>query len=266
VAAGLVILVFIAVGGALVAVDRGAKATKDQTFAVSGAPRLLVASDVGGSIQVHPGSDNAVRVQAQLRGANRIDFNISQSGDTVDVAAHRSGWLNWLGGARKADIVVSIPRRSLVELDSANSRIDLQGVEGAATLHTSNADLHLANVIGPIDASSSNGSIQADGVQGTVKLHTSNGSIKLTGITGSVDAQTSNGSITFSGTPAAQSNNRLKTSNGSVNVFLPVASASNWWPRQTPSTGTRPTSSSTVLISWCSGAGSPGPLPRSTPP
>ena len=37
--------------------------------------------------------------------------------------------------------------------------------------------------------------------------------------------------------------------NGSLKVARPVASASSWWPRQIPSTGTRPSSSRTVAIS-----------------
>ncbi len=37
--------------------------------------------------------------------------------------------------------------------------------------------------------------------------------------------------------------------NGSLKVERPVASASSWWPRQTPRSGTRPSSSRTVAVS-----------------
>src|SRR5438874_6792557 len=61
--AGLVILIFFAIGAALNALDNRSQETKKQTFAVTAAPRLLVTADVGGSIQVRPGNDNAVNVQ-----------------------------------------------------------------------------------------------------------------------------------------------------------------------------------------------------------
>jgi len=48
-------------------------------------------------------------------------------------------------------------------------------------------------------------------------------------------------------------------------VLAPTASPSIWWPRQIPSTGTRPTSSRTTAVSASSGSGSPGPLDSSTP-
>src|SRR5437899_2645834 len=53
--------------------------------------------------------------------------------------------------------------------------------------------------------------------------------------------------------------------NGSLKVSCPAASASSWWPRQIPSSGTRPISSRTTATSAASGPGSPGPFERSTP-
>ena len=53
--------------------------------------------------------------------------------------------------------------------------------------------------------------------------------------------------------------------NGSLYVFIPAASASSWWPRQIPSTGTRPSRSRTAATSSTSGSGSPGPFASSTP-
>ena len=53
--------------------------------------------------------------------------------------------------------------------------------------------------------------------------------------------------------------------NGSLKVSWPLASASSWWPRQMPKTGTRPSSVATVSTCAVSGSGSPGPFERTTP-
>ena len=52
--------------------------------------------------------------------------------------------------------------------------------------------------------------------------------------------------------------------NGSLNVSWPVARPSSWWPRQIPSTGTRPSRRSISRTSSPSGCGSPGPFESRT--
>ena len=60
----------------------GPTETRDDSFSVNGTATLIVNSD-NGWIKVSAGIDNEVRVQATLRGIDRIDYEVSQDGNTM---------------------------------------------------------------------------------------------------------------------------------------------------------------------------------------
>lgn len=219
----LTLLVFVAVVAvaALLAAtactcDAGPTETRDDSFTVNGTATLVVNTE-NGKIEVNTGSDDEVRVQATLRGVNRINYDVSQDGNTITVTAEITGrWFSNVG----ADITITAPANSDVELHTSNGMISLNGIEGTGTLRTSNGMIKLENVKGDFDGMTSNGLIEVDTMEGTGFFRTSNGGVDLQGVTGEVDAQTSNGRISFSGNMTAGGSNRLVTSNGNVDVEL----------------------------------------------
>lgn len=196
--------------------DAGPTETRDDSFTVNGTATLVVNTE-NGKIEVNTGSDDEVRVQATLRGVNRIDYEVSQDGNTITVTAEITGW--WFGNVG-ADITITAPANSDVELYTSNGVISLNGIEGTGTLRTSNGMISLENVKGDFDGTTSNGRIEVDTMEGTGYFRTSNGGVDLQGVTGEFDADTSNGGISFSGNLTAGGNNRLVTSNGNVVVEL----------------------------------------------
>jgi len=176
----------------------GPTETQEDSFTVTG-PVTLVVNSENGKIEVNAGSDDEVRVVAILRGVNRIDYEVSQDGNTITVDAEiTSGWFY----SAEVDITITAPANSDVELETSNGAIELHGIEGTGILKTSNGMIVMQNVKGDFDG------------------RTSNGRLDLQGVTGEIDAETGNGNIAFSGDLTAGGNNRLVTSNGDVDVEL----------------------------------------------
>ena len=195
--------------------DVGPTETRDDSFSVGASPVLVVTSE-NGSIDVETGPAGTIRVQATLRNAPRVQYEASEEGDTVTVEADVDS------GARNAgaDIIVTAPAETAVELETSNGRIEIQGLEASGTLRTSNGRVVIEDVKGDFDVRTSNGPIEVTSMEGEGTLATSNGPVTLTEVKGAFDVDTSNGNISFSGEMTAGGDNRLETSNGSVTVEL----------------------------------------------
>lgn len=195
----------------------GPTETRDDSFSVNGTATLVVNSD-NGWIKVNTGTDDEVRIQATLRGVDRIDYEVSQDGNTITIVAEiDQGWFISNVGV---DITITAPVITDVELETSNGAIELNGIESAGTLRTSNGKIVLENVKGDFEGRTSNGRIEVDTLEGTAFLRTSNGGLDLQEVIGEVDAETSNGGISYSGDMIPGGDNRLITSNGNVDVEL----------------------------------------------
>ncbi len=195
--------------------DVGPTETRDDSFSVGASPVLVVTSE-NGSIDVEAGPAGTIRVQATLRNAPRVQYEVSEDGDTVTVEAEVDS------GARNAgaDIVVTAPTETEVELETSNGSIEVQGLEASGTLRTSNGRVVMKDIRGDLDVRTSNGPIEVTSMEGVGTLATSNGAVTLAEVKGAFDVDTSNGNISFSGEMTAGGENRLETSNGSVTVEL----------------------------------------------
>lgn len=191
---------------------------RDDSFTVGVSPTVVVNSE-NGSIEINAGTDNEVRVEATLTDAPRVQYEISQDGDTITIDAKISKeW--WFFGSAAADIAITAPAGTYVEVDTSNGAVELHGMEGAGTLRTSNGKIVLKDVKGAYDGTTSNGAIEIGTMEGTCVISTSNGSVDLWDVKGEVDVESSNGEIWFSGEMTAGTRSRLVTSNGKVDVEL----------------------------------------------
>ena len=196
----------------------GPTETRDDSFVVGESVRLIV-NGVNGSIEVRTGSAGEVRVQATIRRANRIEYEVTQNGDTITAVGRRTGWALF-GGNAGVSFVIAVPAQTDVELETSNGSIELSGVEGSGSLETSNGKIVVEGVKGEFNGDTSNGSITIDGLEGSARIDTSNGRVDLRDVVGEVDVETSNGRIFYSGDMTPKGRNRLVTSNGDVNVEL----------------------------------------------
>ena len=116
---------------------------------------------------------------------------------------------------------VLVPIETRVEVETTNGAISIEAIDGTIRLDTSNGAIDVYDSSGSLTADTSNGRIEVVRFVGDLRLDTSNGELWLEQVIGSVDAETSNGSVQYIGTPAPGSN-RLRTSNGSITVRVPL--------------------------------------------
>jgi hypothetical protein len=208
----------------------------DDNFTVDGSAAVVVRTGNGG-IEVNSGSDDEVLVQATVRDPEKIDYRVSQEGNTITVEAKPKDGRSWRS-CMQASIVLTVPARTDFELETSNGAIALRGIEGSGNIKTSNGSIGLFDVKGDFEGTTSNGSLTIDGLAGSVALRTSNGAVNARDVIGEVDLdtsnggvdvqglvgeanlETSNGSLSFKGELTAGGDNRLVTSNGQVEVEL----------------------------------------------
>jgi DUF4097 and DUF4098 domain-containing protein YvlB len=194
----------------------GPTETREDSFIVTGSSKVVVNS-VNGNIEVSAELGNEVLVQATLRDAPRVKYELSQMGNTVTVDVQTSKrW--WVFGSAGVDVSITAPPETDVVLNTSNGFIELHRLKGSGSLKSSNGKIVLDNVTGNFDGGTSNGRIEANAVEGSVILKTSNGKIDVRDVQGEFDIESSNGSVFFSGNMTAGGSNRLVTSNGDVVV------------------------------------------------
>lgn len=232
---GLVAIAATACAGGGFAVE---KETIHDSFTVGAAPTLVVDSS-NGRITVEVGEASAVSVTANLRNPDKLDYTVSQVGDTISVIADSTQPMFEFHNSPGADITVIVPPETHVDLRTSNGRIEVDGISGTCRARTSNGSIDLENVTGEVEARTSNGSIEHQGMvppESSNELRTSNGSISVSFTADpdvEIDASTSNGRVSSSRPIAATRTESthlvgtmgeggadliIRTSNGSVTI------------------------------------------------
>ncbi len=213
-----------------IACSSGTTEVSDESYRVGASSRLLVDSE-NGRVEVRSGAGGTIQVQATLRRPDRLDYQVSQEGDIVSVKAKsKDGFrLFDFGQSPGADIVITTPSNTTVDLRTSNGRIVIRGIQASGSLETSNGRVVMEDVDGVFDVSASNGAITVQGAKGTFDLETNNGSIEFSGeiVSGGTNSmRTSNGNITLTleGEPSLDVD--ASTSNGTVFSSFPITTTS----------------------------------------
>ena len=176
--------------------------TRDDTFSVGAAPKIVVSND-NGQIDVVTGNEGTVNVKATIRRPDDVEYSVVQEGDTVRVEAQVSSGWGWVFGtdAPGADITVTLPADTNVDLRTSNGGIEVVDIQNSGKLWTANGRISLENVKGEFEVNAMNGAIDFRGEMtagGTNQLTTFNGSVEVTLLgepSVKLDAATSNGEI-----------------------------------------------------------------------
>lgn len=201
-----------------------------ESFEVGEAPTVIVET-FNGRILVTVAADGVVDARVTRRGsgistaaAQRDLENVAVTyergpGDRLSITARRIGNHQTLGNSG-ADVEVTVPARSSVELRTSNGRVESANVEGSVVVRTSNGPV-ITRGGRDVDLDTTNGQISVSNPEGRVSLRTSNGGIDILAAEDvTITAQTSNDPITFSGT-LAPGVHRFATSNGHIALTLP---------------------------------------------
>jgi DUF4097 and DUF4098 domain-containing protein YvlB len=211
--------------------------TRDDTFSVDAAPKILVNND-NGQIDVVTGNEGTVNVRATIRRPDDVEYGVVQEGDTIRVEVRVSS-VRGFGTDAGAEITVTLPADTNVDLRTSNGGIEVVDIQNSGKLRTSNGRISLENVKGEFQVNTINGDIDFRGEMtagGMNQLTTSNGSVEVTLLgepSVKLDATTSNGEIicklplmaTESGVKrlvgvvgGGDAGLVIKTSNGSITV------------------------------------------------
>jgi hypothetical protein len=173
--------------------------------------RLRVRLDAG-SIEVEPGGDDAVRVEASYTGA--MDFALRSDGRDVELEGRSQGFLGLFGGGR-VQVRLRVPARFSLDLQTAGGSLDLSDVGGSVRARTSGGSIALDGARARAELETSGGSIEAWDVADRVVARTSGGGITVVGARGGVDVETSGGNLRIHD---VQGPVRARTSGGSISL------------------------------------------------
>src|SRR5918999_1507776 len=108
----------------------------DDTFNVGAAPKFVVSND-NGQIDVVTGDEGTVNVKATIRRPDDVEYSVVQEGDTVRVEARVSSGWGW-GADAGAEITVTLPADTNVELHTSNGGIGVVNIHNSGKLRTAN--------------------------------------------------------------------------------------------------------------------------------
>ena len=204
--------------------EDGKTSMRDDTFTVGDNPRLVVRG-FNGRIRVRAGEPGSIRVRARLKKPRGIKYRAVQEGDLVTVEAkpdrQSEGFLHGLSRQSSgANIEVTVPVTTSVDLATSNGPVELQGTEGGGTVQTKNGRIRVENFKGDLNATTKNAPITVKTFSGSAELSSTNSRVSIEDAHGRFDARTTNGSIKFQGSIEPGTDNRLATTNGSIKVAL----------------------------------------------
>lgn len=216
----------------------------DKSYPVDGRPNVHVHTNEG-NVRVVTSDTKQVEFHVRYAGgsgfAGSPHFASRQEGGMVELEADTGSTSFFVGGGRRMEIEVRMPRDADLRVESGDGAIDVTALNGHVVIHTDDGGIRAAQLNGTIDISSNDGSIRADELKGDLKLHTNDGSIGGEHLDGKCDAYSNDGSIhvdgrfdsvdirTDDGTIVARvesgsvptSSWRFSTNDGSVNLTVP---------------------------------------------
>ncbi len=178
-----------------------------QIFKVTDKPRVIVTNTAPGLIEVKSGPEGEVVVDMDLKEREQLSWNIVQTGDVLTVTCRPKvnlffGWPMYVfQGGPKADIFITLPAESDVNLENRLDRIEVTGVKG--------------NIV----AESSTGKIDIHNCEGTIRAETKTGLINMDNTSGTVQARNITGPIRFNGV-LPEGENWFRTKTGDIEVIL----------------------------------------------
>jgi hypothetical protein len=208
-------------------VSTGSRTVED-SFDVGSSPRLVVDTGVDGDVTIQSGGAGNVIVETRLKDERRIAYQTEQDGDTIRVESNAAGLIPFQflpAWWRSANVVVTAPAGTAIEIRTRNGDVVIDGLQSDATVRTTNGSIRLDDARGSLIATTTNGNITFDGAVPTgvsTQLATTNGrvEVRLTEAQGILDATTTNGRIGFEGPLTGDGRVTLQTTNGAVDVRL----------------------------------------------
>src|SRR5690242_14412035 len=196
---------------------RAASQRTEKHFPVNGRPVVVIQNVANGRIEVKSSKSPEVIVIAN-QNSNRINFDMEQAGDRIDVTANVLD-----ASAQPLDLETSlqltVPEETELQLKTENGLIYVEQVMGDMTLESVAGDVHLKEVSGYIIVKTTGGSLVCTQCAGKLDFKSVSGGAQfLQPALNRVEASTSFGNILFDGDFIRTGLYSMKSSKGLVEV------------------------------------------------
>lgn len=132
-------------------------------------------------------------------------------------------------GSAWVEYEIQVPRGAAVDARSTNGDVDVEGVSGPVEARTTNGGIDLRDVAGAARASSTNGNVHASGLGGALVAQTTNGGVQAEieagELSDDVSLETTNGSVELRLDGGVKASVFARTANGSISSDFPEARA-----------------------------------------
>ena len=174
----------------------------EKTFTVA-SPARLDLRNIRGSVEIHPGEEGVLRIQATKDGnsgdTNRTEIELSQEmdGGVKAVTHFPEGAWSWLFGSfpDRVHYVVQIPRKCSLKIDGVSSDILAEGLEGEFSFHSVSGAVSLRNLSGPVKIDTVSGKVEMAEIIGELHLTTISGKVSGKRVQGAVQLNTVSGQV-----------------------------------------------------------------------
>ena len=181
--------------------------TSQQSFHLTGRPKLVVNISTPGSIDVKSGEKGVVNVDANIGDPVNVDYSCKQEGDLIKISSRTKSWnpliwgsYAWTGGPR-TNVLVTVPSECDLELQTQTDSVSIGGIRGS------------------IIADSKTGPIRVKDSQGTFRIKTHTGNIDMDNVDGLVNVWNTIGHVSYAGALSVGENS-LRTTTGDIEVAL----------------------------------------------
>lgn len=186
----------------------------DTTLAVRQGMELQVAN-FAGSVTIRPWDKNAVRIQAEAEGREKIA--VKRDDDVLLIKAYSQR-----AAQHMVELEITAPSWMNLTVSGVNTDVDIEGTKGRVRVDTVHGDIVVVGGRGQIELNAINQDIHLTDASGTVLSETVNGDLTLQRIASdSVEVSTVNGEIFYEGTIRDRGIYRFTSHNGDVAIALP---------------------------------------------
>ena len=197
---------------------------------LTGMPNVTIRT-FDGSIELRPWDRDEIvidieRRAATTRDARAIEIEATEDGGNVLIEAkqpRRSGGFDF-GGSPSVRLMITVPRRLIVEARSGDGSILARDLQGRIELRTGDGAVMLQRLDGEIQVSTGDGSVSARDLQGVLSVVTGDGAVDLSGRFDGLTARTGDGGIRIDARPGSEVKQdwTITTGDGGVDLRLPA--------------------------------------------
>ncbi len=189
----------------------------ERRFTVQGRPVVVIQNVGDGRIEVKS-SKNAEVVVSGTRASDKINIDMEQAGDRIDVNTTVVD-ASAQPAEMQANLQLTVPEETELQLKTQTGLIYVEQVTGDMTLESVAGDIHLKEVSGYIIVTTTGGSLICTQCAGKLKFESVSGSAQILqpGLT-NVNLHTTTGNILFDGDFVRTGLYTMKSGKGLVEV------------------------------------------------